>query len=425
MGTFDIFATASIASRKSTNPHPLAVDGAAYRERALAAGAEFVANVEKVVPLINAHRAESERIGRVADASVAAMKEVGVFRALTPLQFGGLELPPAAFFDGIMRIGAADPSAAWIGGQLTVHSFEVALMDERMQKEFWANGPDTVASSSYAPIGKARVVEGGYILDGTWTFSSGVDHAEWVVLGGGDRNYVVPLSDVTIDHESWDVAGLRGTGSKAVTLREVFVPEYRVHKLADTLNDADAGLLINNRPLFRLSFSAMFNSTMSNAAIGMTMGGLQEFIEQTRVRLGRQGTGTASSANPFMQVRLAQALTKVKGVRTRHLENWRMLFDLACRGEEPTQMEKLRVRYEASDAAGTCFEAFADIWPHVGAAAIREGNPMQNVFRDLMAMRNHGSAGREAAACQYIGSMFDQPGPSQSKVDMAMVSYYK
>jgi 3-hydroxy-9,10-secoandrosta-1,3,5(10)-triene-9,17-dione monooxygenase len=425
MASFDIFATESIASRKATNPRPLAVDGAAYRERALAAGAEFVANVEKIVPLIRAHRAESERIGRVAEASVAAMKEAGVFRAFTPLQFDGLELPPAAFFDGIMRIGAADPSAAWIGGQLTVHSFEIALMDERMQKDFWSDGPDAVASSSYAPLGKARAVEGGYVLDGTWTFSSGVDHATWVVLGGGERNYLVPLTDATVDHESWDVHGLRGTGSKAVTLREVFVPQYRVHELADTLNDTDPGLAVNNRPLFRLSFTAMFNSTMPNAAIGMTMGGLQEFIEQTRVRMGRQGTGAASSANPFMQVRLAQALTKVKGVRTRHLDNWRLLFDLACRGEEPTLLEKLRVRFEASDAAGACFETFTDIWPHAGAAAIKGDNPMQNAFRDLMAMRNHGSAGREAAACQYIGAMFDQPGPPRSPVNMAMVSYYK
>lgn len=402
------------------------LDGAAYRERALERGSEFVAAVEKILPVIRKGRPESERLGRVADASVAAMREAGVFRALTPLQYGGLELDPAHFFEGIMNIGAADPSAAWIGGQLTVHSFEIALMDVRMQDEFWGHSPDTVTSSSYAPIGKARVAEGGYILNGTWTFSSGVDHADWVLLGGGDRNYVVPKGDCSIDHDSWAVAGLKGTGSKSVTLKEVFVPEYRAHKLSDTMNGTDPGLAVNDRPLYWLSWAAMSNSVMPNSAIGMTLGGLQEFIEQTKTRMGKQGTGNPVVTNPFMHLRLANALTKVNGVRSRHLENWRNLFDTACRGEESSRLEKMRVRFEASDAAGSCMEAFVEIWQHAGASAVAESNPLQNVFRDLMAMRNHGSAARDSAAGLYIGAMFDLPGPPiPETLDQGILIYYR
>lgn len=425
MGMSESTATLARPSPVDTLPGTAVVDRAAYRERALEAGRAFLARIDEIVPLVRAHRTESERLGRVADASVEAMTQAGVFAAFTPLQFGGLELPPADFFDGIMRLGAADPAAAWIGGQLTVHSFEIALMDERAQRAFWEHGPSARASSSYAPVGKARAVDGGFILDGVWTFSSGVDHASWVILGGGERNFLVPLSDVTIDHGSWNVQGLKGTGSKSLAVKEVFVPSWRVHELADTFHQREPGWAVNDRPLFRLSFPAMFNSTMSNAAIGMTTGGLQEFIAQTRVRLSRQGTGAASSTNPFMQLRLANSMTRVQGVRNRHLENWRRLFDAACRGDEVTLEERLRVRFEASDAAGSCFEAFCDIWPHAGAGAITDANPLQNVFRDLMAMRNHGSAGRDAAACSYIGAMFDLPGPPAGRLDMGTLSYYR
>jgi 3-hydroxy-9,10-secoandrosta-1,3,5(10)-triene-9,17-dione monooxygenase len=425
MGKSESLAMLARPSSADTQPVISPEDCAAYRERALKAGREFLERIDAIVPLVRANRAESERLGRVADASVAAMVEAGVFAAFTPMCFGGLELPPADFFDGVMRLGAADPSAAWIGGQLTVHSFEIALMDERAQREFWADGPSVRASSSYAPIGKATAVDGGYVLNGTWTFSSGVDHSTWVILGGGERNFLVPLSEVTIDHNSWKVQGLKGTGSKAVTLKDVFVPQYRVHELADTFHQREPGWSINNRPLFRLSFPAMFNSTMSNAAIGMTNCGLQEFIAQTRVRLSRQGTGAAVSTNPFMQLRLASALAKVRSVRLRHLDNWRRLFDMVCSGEEITMEERLRVRFEASDAAGTCFEAFCDLWQHAGAGAVADSNPLQNAFRDLMAMRNHGSAGRDAAACAWIGTMFGQPGPSTAKLDMGTLSYYR
>src|SRR5690606_14596157 len=139
--------------------------------RAYAAGRRLVAAVEKAADVLSAGADDSERDGRVPDKSVDAMVEAGVFRAFTPLRYGGLEADPASFFESIMKVAEWDTSAAWIGGQLNVHSFEIALMDERMQDEFWGDSPDTRASSSYAPIGSWKEVDGGYRLSGTWTFS--------------------------------------------------------------------------------------------------------------------------------------------------------------------------------------------------------------------------------------------------------------
>src|SRR5690606_25798409 len=189
------------------------LDWSDYRARAVEEGRRFLGRVEDILDTVRAGREVSEAEGRVPDATVEAMIGTGLFRAFTPLRYGGLEMAPAAFFEGIMRIAEADSAAAWIAGQLNVHSFEIALMDERMQDEFWGENPDARASSSYAPIGKWEQIDGGYRLNGTWTFSSGVDHAQWVILGGSDRNFVVPIADVSIDHDSWDVHGLKGTGS--------------------------------------------------------------------------------------------------------------------------------------------------------------------------------------------------------------------
>lgn len=408
-----------------SDPAPASEDWSAYRERAQAAGRDFVAAVERILPTVRAGRDLSERQGKVAEASVQAMEEIGVFRALTPLQWGGLEMDPAGFFEGIIRLGAADPSAAWIGGQLTIHSFEIALMDERMQREFWGDSPDTRASSSYAPLGKAEPVEGGHVLNGTWTFSSGIDHATWVILGGRHHNYVVPTAELSIDHASWDVQGLKGTGSKSVTLSGVFVPAHRVHSLEDHYHDREPGLALNNRPLYRMSWRGLFNAIMPNSAIGMAQGALDELIAQTKQRCGQQGSGSPVVNNPFMQMRLAKALTQVRGVRLRQIDNWRALFELACRNEQPSRVERMRARYEASDAVGVCFEAFCDMWPHAGAGAVATRNPLQNAFRDLMAMRNHGSAGRDTAAGMYMGALFDLPLPPIKGFDMGSVALYK
>jgi 3-hydroxy-9,10-secoandrosta-1,3,5(10)-triene-9,17-dione monooxygenase len=407
----------------ATNANPRHACWKEYRERALTAGRAFVEAVEAVVPVIAEGRFESEANGRVSDKTVQAMVDAGVFRTFTPMQYGGLEIDPASFFEGIMKIGAADSSAAWIAGQLNCHAFEIALMSKRMQDEFWATGPDTRASSSYAPIGKPEKVDGGYLLNGVWTFSSGVDHAQWVILGGAARNFVVPVSDLSIDHSSWDVSGLKGTGSKALTLKDVFVPDYRIHELVDTYNDANPGWEVNNRPLYWMSFLGIFNSTATNTVIGTATCGIDTFIEQSRVRLTRQGTGAPIAQNPFLHLKLADALTKVNGARDRHLNNWKEMFEIACRGEESTPLDRMRIRFESADANATCFETIAQLWPIAGAAASASNNVLQLVFRDLMAARNHGSAGRELAAGQYIKTMFGmEPAPF---CDFGTLAYYK
>ncbi len=395
----------------------------AYKERALAAGQRYLEAVDGILDEIRSRRHLSDELGMVPHESVALMEQAGVFRALTPMQFGGLELDPASFFEGIMKIAGADPSAAWIGGQLTVHAFEIALLDPQLQYEFWGDGPDARASSAYAPLGKWEKVEGGFLLNGTWAFSSGVDHASWVILGGGLYNFVVPRSDFTIVPDSWDVHGLKGTGSKSITLDNVFVPEYRAHSLMATYHDENPGWEINKTPLYRLSWLGMFTSTMANSAIGLTLGSIEEFIRQTRERHSKLGTGIPVSTNPFMQMRLASALTKVRGVKKRHLDNWREFFDIACAGGIPDDLDRMRVKYEATDAAGACFEAFNEIWPHVGAAVVLKSNPLYYNYIDLAAMRNHGSAARDNAALLYMKKMFGQPGPEIT--NMMTLGYYK
>ena len=150
--------------RRTGDPALRGQDWSDYRERANAAGRTFLEAVDSILDTVRAGAARSEAEGRVPKQTVEAMIETGLFRALTPLQYGGLEMSPAAFFEGVMRIAAADSSAAWIAGQINIHAFEIALMDQRMQDEFWGTDPNARASSSYAPIGRWEQVDGGYVL---------------------------------------------------------------------------------------------------------------------------------------------------------------------------------------------------------------------------------------------------------------------
>lgn len=404
-----------------------AQSGKAYHQRALADADSFLAAVDAIAPVLRAGREVSEREGRVPDASVQAMAQAGVFRCFTPLRYGGLELSPAAFFESIVRIARCDSAAAWIAGQIGCHSLEVAAMEPQMQEDFWGrHGPDARASSSYAPLGKTVPVPGGYQLDGTWTFSSGVDHAHFVLMGGGERNFLVPVQDLEIDHRSWNVQGLRGTGSKAVTARQVFVPQHRVHLLADVVHERDAGYALNTSPLYTgVSWLSVFYSTATCTVIGTALEGLHVFMEQSRTRYTKMGTGAKFADNPFLHLKLADALTRVNDTHRRHIGNWHRMFEQACQGAPASLLERLRVRFESADSNATCFDALHDIWPLVGALSSQSSNPLQQIFRDLMSARTHGTAGKELTAAAYSRALLGLPPPEFAVLDFAAAAYLR
>src|SRR5206468_1626580 len=127
---------------------------------------------------------EAERLGQLPDETVERIKATGVVRLLQPLEFGGYEAHPAEFFEGVMSISARCAASGWVAGVVGVHPWELGLFDQRVQQDVWGSDPDTWIASPYAPMGRARPVDGGYVFSGRWPFSSGTDHCRWVVLGG-------------------------------------------------------------------------------------------------------------------------------------------------------------------------------------------------------------------------------------------------
>jgi len=168
---------------------------------------------------------EAEKIGQLPEATVKSMKSIGSIRLLQPEKHGGLEVHPREFAETVMATAALDPAAGWINGVVGVHPYQLAYADPRVAEEIWADDIDTWVASPYAPQGVARPVDGGYIFNGRWQFSSGTDACDWIFLGAmlGDDDgkplmppqmlhMILPRKDYEIVPDSWNVVGLRGTG---------------------------------------------------------------------------------------------------------------------------------------------------------------------------------------------------------------------
>jgi 3-hydroxy-9,10-secoandrosta-1,3,5(10)-triene-9,17-dione monooxygenase len=372
-------------------------------------GTEFLARIEALLPVIRDRAAETERLGRVPDDVMHALTEAGVFRAAQPRQWGGLELDLACFYEGMIRIASACGSTGWVASVVGIHPWQIGLFAHEAQREVWADDPDARASSSYAPTGSVRRADGGFHLSGRWHFSSGVDHCTWALLGAvvpddGDgaefRTFLVPRRDFTVDHESWRVTGLSGTGSKDVVVPGAWIPEHRTHRITDVYHGTDPGFAVNDRPYFRLPWRLVFATTIATPAIGAAAGAVDAFIEQNRSRVSAYG-GPPVAENPALQRPLAHALTEVDAARTRVRATWTEFLSRLELGQAIPYERRAQCLYEMAFAHNSCTGAIYELMGVNGGRTMDAGGTLQRLFRDLLAMRNHPAANLEFSAALY------------------------
>jgi 3-hydroxy-9,10-secoandrosta-1,3,5(10)-triene-9,17-dione monooxygenase len=335
----------------------------------------------------------NEQLGKLSDTAAKGLREAGVIRLLQPATHGGAEAHPVEFAETVMATAALDGSTGWVAGIVGIHPWEMAMADPRVQQEIWGEDQDVWIASPYAPMGVLRPVEGGYIFNGRWQFSSGTDHCQWIFLGAflGDENgevlkppqsmhVILPRSDYEIVEDSWDVVGLRGTGSKDIVVKDAFIPSYRVlefAKLIDGSQPRDAGL---TNPLYHLPFSCAFPLGITSAVIGIAEGALAHHLAYQQGRV--QVTGTKIKDDPYVLYAIGEAAGEIAASRSALLDNASRMYDKAAAGHQFSFEERAVGRRTQTQAAWRVVRAVDEIVARSGGNAMRMDNPLQRFWRD-------------------------------------------
>ena len=382
----------------------------------------FLRGIDALLPAIRERAAEAERRGMISHEVMGWLTEADMFRAVQPRQWGGLELDAGTFFEAAVRIASVCGSTGWVASVVGIHPWHIAMFDPQAQHDVWSANPDTLASTSYAPTGQARPAPGGFRLSGRWGFSSGVDHCDWVILGavlprdeelgfGPEfRSFLVPRGDFSVDQQSWQVAGLAGSGSKDVVVADAFVPEYRTHTSTHVYERSDPGRAVNDRPLYRLPWSVVFPHAIASPAIGAAIGALECFIENNRQRVSIAGNRTVS-ASTDLHLRLAASLTEVEAAHDRLTHIWQDFHARVARGEDIPFILRARGRYYAAHAIAHCVGAVYRVLEVNGGRTMNADGAFQRLFRDLLAMRNHIGGTLDANASLYALAKLGAPQP--------------
>jgi 3-hydroxy-9,10-secoandrosta-1,3,5(10)-triene-9,17-dione monooxygenase len=356
-----------------------------------------------LVPVLKQRAARTEQLRQVPPETVDDLIASGLIRIGNPQRYGGNGLDVDVAHEVAWELGRGCGSTAWCYSLWTVHNWWVGHFPERAQDDLFATGPDTVFSSGLNPArGKAEPASGGYRVSGRWSFSSGCDAATWAMVatpGAGPGTllwHLLPRSDFEII-DTWFASGMRGSGSKDVIVKDVFVPEYRVIDPNRAGDGEWIGWDLHRRLSYRAPLRSMTGWDLAAPVVGIAQGAVDEFTARVR-ESSTPGRTVESSA---LQLRLAEASAEVDAARALHRHDIQELLGKAARGESPSETDRFRYRRDKAFVARLCVQAVNRLFEGSGARAVMDSEPIQRLHRDVHAASHHAALAWDVWAEQF------------------------
>jgi 3-hydroxy-9,10-secoandrosta-1,3,5(10)-triene-9,17-dione monooxygenase len=353
---------------------------------------DLVDRARTLVPRLAARAAEAERLRRMPGETMADFREAGLLLPFVPTRFGGYEMDYGPVQVALGReLGRACGSSAWIQSVLACHAWILGMFPERAQETVWADDPNTVIASAFAPLtGTAARAEGGYVLNGDWQFSSGIDAAEWIVVMTpirADQNVqlyfcLVNKKDFEV-LDTWHAPGLRGTGSNDVRMQEAFVPSDFMLNVSLADGRPTPGSAVNANPIYRLPLWSLFSYNIGCPALGIARGAVETYVEQAAARADNANT-------PGRHARIAEAAAEVDAAEAMVTADAREIARLALAGQtEFSLLQRATWRRNMAYAVLLCTRAVERLAVTAGAHGMSEDNPVHRASRDVHAVANH------------------------------------
>ncbi len=346
----------------------------------------LLAKAADLVPVLKERADRTEELRQIPDETVGDLLATGLYRIGTPRKFGGVDVSYALALDVTAELGRGCPSTSWCYGLWAAHAWLAGYWPMPAQQEVFGENPDTLLSSSLNP-GKSvcEPVRGGYRLSGRWEFSSGCDHAGWVMLGApniGERNWaLIPRSDFEI-RDTWHVSGLRGSGSKDIVTKKAFVPYHRVLDVNTAGNGDGSGWEMHGQARYRVPIGALLGWDLVGPMIGIAQGMIEEFTASLK---GTSGPGRTADS-PAVHARLAQASAEADAAHMVMREDIGEILRKGEAGELFTPLERARFRRDKAFAVQLCQQAVNRLFDISGGHGIFHSTPLQRFHRDAQAV---------------------------------------
>ena len=348
-------------------------------------------------PVLREYQEQIEREQRLPRALVEQMRAAGFYRMVIPRALGGLQVDPLTYLRVVELLAEGVGSVGWnIANNSIGQLVTLGLPDEGVQEVHGQGTPSIMAGTAVQGGGQAVPVEGGYRISGHWTFGSGCQESAWMlgsfqILDAGEPRRrpdggslywrgVFPRAEAQVVPGSWDVAGLRGTGSFDWTVKDVFLPERRtmVH----------AGVPLDNQwsrwpgIAYALPSQAWVGPHHSAVITGIARAGIDALIALAVEKTPRGRTGMLCE-NPQVQDAVGRADAVLNAGRNYRGAMIADLWNTIAAGKETTLEQRARCRLASTYAADSAREAMDLVYRHGGSTSFKRESRLAECWRDL------------------------------------------
>ena len=361
---------------------------------------------------------EIDSASKLPDELVAEWTDAGLIATLVPKRYGGYELGLDTASEIIRIFASVCPSAAWVLAFYIGHNWIHCQFPEEAQQEIFANGPSPRSAGVLAPLFKLRPVEGGYRITGRNSWNSGSPHADWIMSSGmvvgmsppAPVTFIVPRSDVTLV-DTWNMEGMRATGSWDAVLDDVFIPAHRTLASMGLFTSQTPGSVAHANPFYTRPLILLTFAYCLPIFVGATRGAIDEFVRNLKTRVGTND-GKSVSAKPAMQMLAGRCEARVQMAETilAELMTSVMASDATTRFDVPG---RLALKARGAMLAEFCKETISEVVLGAGANAFRKDSKLQMIYRDISMISAHAffeqGSSTEALGRSLLG--MEQTGP--------------
>lgn len=355
--------------------------------------AQLLARIKALEPLLRANADAIEKQRQLPDEVVNELRATGLFRASWPRSMGGQELDPMSQIRILEELSRMDGSLGWVGTFGAIGGLIAATLEPSAAGELFSS-PDAVPAGQYAPRGFAERVEGGYQVNGQWSFGSGCMHAE-VITGGclvtenGEvqkldngspqvRMIMVKKEKAHIHLDSWQVSGMRGTGSYDYSLTDVFVPD--AHTSDSRFSAHHTG------PLYQ--FPALFLFAHVPIPLGIARAALDYVYELGENKRTQPGNRLLKE-NGEIHEAVAKAEAALRSARAWVFEVIEDIWNTLCAGGEISKQQRALFRLCLVEVSRTARQVVIQMYDVIGSTAIHISSPIDRLLRDINAVCAH------------------------------------
>ncbi len=357
-----------------------------------------VQNAAALRPVLRQYHAEIEDEQRFPPALVDQLHAAGCYRMVIPRALGGLEVDPLTYLRVVELLAEGAGSVGWnLANNSIAQLVTLGLPDAGVQELYGHGGPTVVAGTAVQGGGQGVPVPGGYRVTGRWPFGSGCQQASWmlgsfeIVDNGQPRcgpdgkpfyqRGVFPRAEAEIVPGSWDVAGLRGTGSFDWTVEDAFLPERRTvgHTGALVLNEWGRWPGVS----YALPVQCWVGPHHSAVIAGIARAGIDTLIELAGGKIPRGRAGALLRDNPQVQDAVGRADAMLNAGRAYRTAMITELWNTIASGQATTLEQRARCRL-ASTYAGDCArEAMDLVYRFGGSTSFKRESRLAECWRDL------------------------------------------